>query len=269
MGAVARRDRDLEVGLALAPGVRPAIVRSRGRPSPTKSKSTRSGRRARRHRRAGGARRVSTYPSGASKATSANPAAANRPGWRGWRRAGAGAGSRSTSATGSAEPRQRLDGGGDVAAADVAEDAAHQHQVGGHVVRVAAAERGVALHDPDLVGHAGRGRTVPGEGHQGRVELDQQRRDLAGPVDGSTPRRSRRDPARRTGSRSGWAPGGTPAPRRGRRAPWTGRAAAAGRAATRDPRRAGASAPSASPPHPADGAPLAGHRSLLHGPRGP
>ena len=67
------------------------------------------------------------------------------------------------------------------------------------------------------------------------------------PLDGSTRRRSRHAPARRTGSPPGWALDGQGARHRGRRAPWPGPAATAGTTATRGPRRTRASAPSANP----------------------
>ena len=65
-----------------------------------------------------------------------------------------------------------------------------------------------------------------------------------------------------------WMGGG--APDRGSRAPWTGRSGGAATAATRGPRRAGASAPSASPTVRADAAePPRRPPPLLDGPRGP
>ena len=96
----------------------------------------------------------------------------------------------------------------------------------------------------DLVGHPGSRGPVPGEGHQDRIELDQERRDLRAPRMGRHARRSRHGPGPRTGSRSGSGP------RIGRRSAASAHhrlhdGAAAPTAATPGPRRAHASAPSA------------------------
>ena len=48
-------------------------------------------------------------------------------------------------------------------------------------IDVPPALRGIPLDDAHPVGHPGAGGAVPGEGDQGRIELDQQRRDLGAP----------------------------------------------------------------------------------------
>ena len=47
--------------------------------------------------------------------------------------------------------------------------------------RVPAAQRRITLDDPHPVGHPGGRGPVPGEGDQGRIELDQERRDVRRP----------------------------------------------------------------------------------------
>ena len=69
------------------------------------------------------------------------------------------------------------------AALDVPENPAHQDDVCRHIVGVPVGLRRVALDDPDPLGHSrtGGGRPVPGEGDEGGIELDQQRRGLRTP----------------------------------------------------------------------------------------
>ena len=123
-----------------------------------------------------------------------------------------------------AERRQRLDGGRDVAAADVAEDPAHQHEVGRHVVGVPAARgrRRPRRSAPGRPTPAGAGPR-PGEGDQAGSSSTSSADTSPRLGMGRRRRRSRRDPGRRTGSRSGSARRGRAGPRRARGAPWTAR----------------------------------------------
>ena len=149
--------------------------------------------------------------------------------------------------------------------------------------------RGIALDDPDPVRHPGRGRPIPGEGDQRRIELDQQRGDLRTPwmgrhdVDHVPPLpRAQADYPDGPWMGTGSAISSSVA----RTMDCTCRSRATG--STPDPRRARASAPSgnrphptpptraASPPHPpAPAAPISGwspdpmtaHRRVVRGDR--
>ena len=135
------------------------------------------------------------------------------------------------------------------AATDVPEDPADQHQVGRHVVRVPA---GTARRRPR---RSGPGSATPAAAARSRAKATRAGSSSTSSAETSGPRgwvattsiTSRPWPGAQAHDPDRALDGypGTVVERR--RAPWTARAAAAARGSTTDPRRARASAPSASP----------------------
>ena len=221
-------------------------------------------------------------PSGASKASSVNPAAAKSARMAGVRSGGRRCRVHITWPPGTQNPRMRLDGARDVRRADVPEHAAHQHDVGRHVVGVPA---GTATHRPRRPGSGrprpGRRRPGPGRRRPGPDRARPAAPRPPDPLDGSPRRRSRHAPGPHTGSPSGSALDGYPRrdrparSRPARRPPSIAPSAAAARGSTTGPRTAHATAPSAtrrptpSRATPSDARRRSRRRPSLDGPRAP